>query len=313
MKNKILIVVIIVLSIILMIEVSLKNKTNFSFDLPKNDQEKPKEEYIDSTIRVYDPSTTKITNMPLEDYILGVVAAEMPASFEIEALKAQAIAARTFASYKMEHQNLDYDVIIGVADQAYNTIEQMQKKWENAYQENYEKVKNAVNDTRGLVMTYEGKVIESFYFSMSNGQTENCELVFQESLPYLSSVDSSWDNETLNNYQVTKEFSKEEFCELLNISCEEISISDINRTSSGRINTIKINDKLLKGTEVRKKLSLRSTDFDIELMENVKITTRGNGHGVGMSQYGANGMAKEGKTYHEILTHYYQNIEFSKI
>ena len=315
MKNKILCSVIVILSIVLIIEVSFHTKTNFSFpndsdELEKKESEK---EYQDQIIRVYDPTTTKIENMKLEDYIIGVVAAEMPASFELEALKAQAIAARTFATYKMEHRKESYDIIIGVADQAYNTTTQMQNKWGADYDTNYEKIKTAVEETKGSIMTYQGQTIESFYFSMSNGQTENCELVFQEALPYLTSVESNWDNETLQNYEVTKEFTSQDFCNLLNISCDEINISDINRTSSGRINTLKINANLMKGTEVRKKLSLRSTDFDIIIDNNVKITTRGSGHGVGMSQYGANGMAKEGKNYQEILTHYYQNIEFSKI
>ncbi|MCI8574920.1 MAG: stage II sporulation protein D [Bacilli bacterium] len=315
MKNKILCGVIVSLSIVLLIEVSFKKKTNFSFDGETHEEIKnePKEESQEKIIRVYDPTTTKIENMNLEDYIIGVVAAEMPASFEIEALKAQAIAARTFATYKMEHRSESYDIIIGVADQAYNTPEQMQNKWGADYEKNYDKIKTAVQETKGDIMTYQGQTIESFYFSMSNGQTENCELVFQEALPYLTSVDSNWDNESLQNYEVTKEFSKQDFCNLLNISCEEINISDINRTSTGRINTLRINGNLMKGTDVRKKLSLRSTDFDITIENSVKITTRGSGHGVGMSQYGANGMAKEGKTYQEILTHYYQNIEFSKI
>jgi stage II sporulation protein D len=315
MKNKILCCIIVLLSFVLILEVSFHSKTNFSFDNPPQVDEpsEKQQEKQDKIIRVYNPTTTTIENMNLEDYILGVVAAEMPASFELEALKAQAIAARTFATYKMEHRQEAYDIIIGVADQAYNTIEQMQNKWGADYQTNYEKIKNAVQATQGDIMTYQGQTIESFYFSMSNGQTENCELVFQEALPYLTSVDSNWDNETLQNYEVTKEFSTQDFCNLLNISCEEINISDVNRTSSGRINTIKINGNLMKGTEVRKKLSLRSTDFVIQIEDKIKITTRGSGHGVGMSQYGANGMAKEGKNYQEILTHYYQNIEFSKI
>lgn len=317
MKNKILGVMIIFLSTVLIIEVSLKPKTDFSFSKNQNNNEeenkKQTEKKEEKTIKVYDPITKKISNMNLEDYIIGVVAAEMPASFELEALKAQAISARTFSIYKMEHRNLEYDIIIGVSDQAYNTIEEMQQKWQNEFENNYNKVKQAVEETKGLIMTYQNQAIEAFYFSMSNGQTENCELVFQEALPYLTSVESSWDNNTIQNYEVTKEFSKQEFCSLLEIDCSEINISDINRTSSGRVNTLKINHQLMKGTEFRSKLKLRSTDFDIVVENNIKITTRGNGHGVGMSQYGANGMAKEGKKYNDILNHYYQEIEISSI
>ena len=312
MTNKILCGVIILLSIILIGVVSLKKETNFSFEEKKVEEkiQEPEPHYI----KVYNPKDSKINEMPIEDYIIGVVSAEMPASFEMEALKAQAVTARTFAIYKQTHKKEDYDVIIGVSDQAYNNKEEMKSKWQEKYEENLKQITEAVESTRGEILTYQGQVIESFYFAMSNGYTENCELVFQEKLPYIKSVESEWDNETLNNYEVTKTFSKEEFCNLLNIECNQIMITDINRTNSGRINTLKINDIEYKGTNIRKLLTLRSTDFDIKEEENnIIITTRGSGHGVGMSQYGANGMAKEGATYQQILNHYYQEIEFSKI
>jgi len=314
LNNKILIKIIAVLSIILVLVVSFRSKTNFSFGEENNSENNEKQEYIKTeTIRVYNPSTSDILEMNLEDYIIGVVAAEMPVSFELEALKSQAVAARTFAMYKKKHSKADYDVQIGVSDQAYNSIEEMQKKWAENFNSNYQKVQTAVNQTKGEILTYQGEVIESFYFSMSNGYTEKSELVFQEALPYITSVESSWDNDTLNNYEVTKEISREEFCHTLNISCEQIEITNINRTDSGRVSNITINTKTFTGVQLRQLLTLRSTDFQIEPNETIKITTKGYGHGVGMSQYGANGMAKEGANYQEILNHYYQNIEFSKI
>lgn len=316
MQNKILSWLVIVLSIILIGVVSFKKETNFSLsEEPKKEISKEtKEETKEETIKVYDSDLKEILEMNLEDYILGVVAAEMPASFELEALKAQAVAARTFAIYKKETRNEEYDVIKGVSDQAYNTKEEMQKKWQENYQKNYEKIAKSIEETKGEILTFEDQVIESFYFSMSNGYTEKCELVFQQELPYLKSVESSWDNENLNNYEVTKTFSKSEFCTLLNISnCEKINITDINRTESGRVYNLKINDILFKGTKLRQLLTLRSTDFDIKVEENITITTRGSGHGVGMSQYGANGMAKEGASYQEILKYFYQNVEITKI
>ena len=149
---------------------------------------------------------------------------------------------------------------------------------------------------------------------MSNGYTENCELVFSQDLPYLNSVSSEWDNESLTNYSFTKTISKQDFCSSLEISCDNIEIKDIVRSDSNRILSITINEKTLKGTEVRTKLGLRSTDFTIEITnDTVNITTKGYGHGVGMSQYGANGMAKAGYTYEQILKHYYQNTEISKL
>ena len=319
MKNKILIGIIVVLSIGLIIEVSLKKETNFSFSNEENEVEEPpieeknQEQPTIHLIKVYNPETKEITEMNLEDYIIGVVAAEMPVSFELEALKAQAVTARTFALYKKEHRAMDYDVIIGVADQAYNNIEQMKNKWKDNFETNYEKVKQAVTNTSGEIITYQGKTIEAFYFSMSNGYTENSELVFLESLPYLTSVESYWDNPSLQNYEVSKILTKEEFCTSLTISCQNITIDNINRTNSGRVLTLTIGGQNFKGTEIRTRLNLRSTDFDIQINDNITITTRGYGHGVGMSQYGANGMAKEGKNYLDIINHYYQNIEISKI
>lgn len=312
MINKILCIVVIILSFILIGVVSSKEKANFSFGEEVIEKEEQKEEVINK-IKVYNPDTTEIMELNLEDYIIGVVAAEMPTSFETEALKAQAVAARTFAIYKQTHKQTEYDVVKGISDQAYNTIEEMKKKWKENFEVNYEKIKNAVESTKGEILTYQGFVIESFYFSMSNGYTENCELVFKEELPYIKSVESSWDNKSLNNYEVTTTFTKEEFCNALEISCDNIFIENIERTASNRINNITINNKEFTGVQVRTLLKLRSTDFTIDVMDQISITTKGSGHGVGMSQYGANGMAKEGYSYQEILNHFYQNVEISKI
>lgn len=306
MKNKILLAVVVILTATL-IFVSLTVK-EITGPLPIPEGETA------IKVRLLDESTNTITEKNLEDYIIGVVAAEMPASFETEALKAQAIAARTFAMYKKETRNLDYDLIIGTKDQAYQDNQALLKKWGLNFFPNYLKIREAVNDTRGQVLTYEGNIINAFYFSMSNGYTENSELVFQQDLPYLNSVSSEWDNASLTNYEFTKTLTKEEFCNALAISCDKIEIKDIIRSDANRILNITINDQVFVGTVVRSKLGLRSTDFDIIVNDTtVSITTRGYGHGVGMSQYGANGMAKEGYSYEEILKHYYQNTEITKL
>ena len=307
MKNKILLGIVIILSIILVF-LSLEVKKTYFEPLPLQEGEEP------ITIRLLDKSSNTITNIHLEDYIIGVVASEMPATFEIEALKAQAVAARSYALYKKEsRKDLDYDLVIGVSDQAYSNNEKLLMRWGLAFFTNYLKIRDAVLATKGEILTYEGKVINAFYFSMSNGYTEDSSLVFSEQLPYLESVESRWENSSLENFEVKKTISKKEFCSLLEVSCEEINIQEIKRSDSNRVLKIKINEKEMKGTEVRTALNLRSTDFDITLKENdVIITTRGFGHGVGMSQYGANGMAKEGKKYQEILTHYYKNTEITK-
>ena len=306
MKNKILLAVVIMLTAILIIvNLSIKKVTEPIV------MEEGKEPII---IRLLDESTNEITNINLEDYIIGVVAAEMPASFELEALKAQAVAARTFAMYKKETRNLDYDLIKGVKDQAYKDNKTLLAQWKVNFFTNYLKIRQAVEETQGQVLTYNGEVINAFYFSMSNGYTENCELVFAQDLPYLNSVSSKWDNESLNNYSYTINFSKEDFCSSLGITCDSVEIQDITRSDSNRVLTITINNQTFKGTEMRSKLGLRSTDFDIVINESgVTITTRGYGHGVGMSQYGANGMAKEGYSYEEIVKYYYQNTEITNL
>lgn len=306
MKNKILLAVVIMLTAILIIvNLSIKKVTEPIV------MEEGKEPIV---IRLLDESTNEITNINLEDYIIGVVAAEMPASFELEALKAQAVAARTFAMYKKETRNLDYDLIKGVKDQAYKDNKTLLAQWKVNFFTNYLKIRQAVEETQGQVLTYNGEVINAFYFSMSNGYTENCELVFAQDLPYLNSVSSKWDNESLNNYSYTIIFSKEDFCSSLGITCDSVEIQDITRSDSNRVLTITINNQTFKGTEMRSKLGLRSTDFDIVIIESgVTITTRGYGHGVGMSQYGANGMAKEGYSYEEIVKYYYQNTEITNL
>lgn len=307
MKNKILLGVVFIL--ILTIIFLPKQTKKISVSEEKEDM---KESQI--FVRLLDEQTNTITEENLEDYIVGVVSAEMPSVFNMEALKAQAVAARTFAMYKKTTRNLDYDLIIGVKDQAYKNNEMLLKNWGADFFPNYLKIREAVKETKGQVLTYQNNIINAFYFSMSNGYTENSELVFQEKLPYLSSVTSLWDNENLQNYAYTTTFSKNDFCVSLNISCDVLKIGDITRSDTHRVLKITINDKTFKGTEFRSKLSLRSTDFEISLEnDNVMITTKGYGHGVGMSQYGANGMAKEGYSYQEILAHYYQNTELKNI
>lgn len=298
MHNRILLLVVICLSLALLFMSS--NKTTLF--------------YTEPNITIKDPSTNNITSLNLEEYIIGVVSSEMPASFNEEALKAQAIASRTYAIYKMQNSKEKYDVVTSVFNQGYITIEEMKNKWGNNFDKYYNKIKEAVNLTRGKVMKYDNNVIEAYYFAMSNGYTENVELVFNESREYLQSVKSIYENESTKNFSVTKTLDKIEVCEKLEIKCDYLIIGNIKRSETGRVNSIVINEKEYKGTTVRSKLNLRSTDFDINIENNdVIITTRGYGHGVGMSQYGANGMANAGYNYEEILKYYYKNIEISSI
>lgn len=246
-------------------------------------------------------------DLNLEEYVIGVVAGEMPALFENEALKAQAVASRTYA---INHLKTNESISNTISDQVYLTEEQMKEKWQDKYEEYYNKIKKAVNDTQGLIMLYNNEPIKAYYYSMSNGYTESSLNVFNEVRDYLKIVESPFDED--NSYTIT--ISKETFCTNLNIDCTNITIANIVRDKSNRIAKITINNKEFTGVEVRKKLNLRSTDFTInQINNNIEITTKGYGHGVGMSQYGANNMAKQGYTYEEILKYYYQNIEITSI
>lgn len=301
MNNKYLFIIVIILVVIASVSSSKKRTTYFN-----NEEEKVKENII---VKVKNKDNT-VNNIELEQYVIGVVAGEMPASFNEEALKAQAIASRTYAIYKMNTSKGNYDLVTDISNQVYITNEEMQEKWGSEYNKYLEKVTNVVNDTKDLVMTYNGEVIESFYFAISNGKTENVTSVFNEDRDYLKSVESTDTN--VNNFMKTIVISKNEFCEKLSVNCDNIVIKDIKNNETGRIDELNINNKIFKGTEIRKLLNLRSTDFQINVGDNITITTKGYGHGVGMSQYGANEMAKNGSTYKEILKHYYQNIDIVK-
>ena len=252
-----------------------------------------------------------INKVKLENYVIGVVAAEMPATFSLESLKAQAVAARTFAYKKIINNKLTFDNLVSDKGQSYISQETMKNKWENKYDEYYEKISNAVLSTKGEVITYNGEVINSYYFSLSNGKTEDSRNVFGE-LKYLISVESPWDK-NVNSYSYEISYSLEDFKSKLNID-ENIEINEIKRTSTDHVDYIVINNRRYSGVDFRKLLNLRSTDFILDIDNNgVKIITRGYGHGVGMSQYGANAMAKEGKNYKEILQYYYKDVSFMKI
>ena len=248
------------------------------------------------------------TELSLEDYIVGVVSCEMPASFDIEALKAMSVAARTYALYK---RNKNRTLKTTTGDQCYIDINTMKNKWKNNFDKYYNKISNAVNDTKGEYMTYNDKAIIAFYFSISNGKTENVENVFSQKLDYLVSVDSSWDKKNSSNEKDIK-MKVSDFFKKLSINDEKINDIKIDRSSTNRINNIKINGKSYKGTKFRSLLNLKSTDIEIKYDNDyVYIHTVGYGHGVGMSQYGANYMAQDGYKYEEILKHYYTGIKIT--
>ncbi len=267
-------------------------------------------------VRVKRVSKNIIEEVPLEQYIIGVISAEMPISFHEEALKAQAVCARSYVIRKIDtNKEKEYDVVDTISNQVYQDNDELKNKWKDKYEENYKKLKLIVEETRGEYLTYKGEVIETFFFSTSNGHTENSEEVFTKALPYLRSVESTWDEEVSPVFHSTEEISLSDFYTKLNLPYKStLNYEILEKTEAGSIKKIRINGKEFKGTEVRTKLGIRSTYFELKVAgNNVNIKTRGYGHGVGMSQYGALAMAKKGYKYGDILKYYYKDVEISKI
>ena len=267
-----------------------------------------------SVVRVYDEETGIISVVPIEEYVVGVVAGEMPIEFEIEALKAQAVAARSYVMVQIKRNiKKEYDVVDTVTNQVYLNKEHLMSVWKNSYTDNINKVKTAVLETKGEYISYDGDVAEALFFSTSPGITENSEEIFTSKVSYLRSVESTWD-EISPVYTTNTTYTLEEFYNLLGLEYrEDLKIEILKQTSTGRIKKIKINENELTGGYVSSKLNLKSTYFEI-IKENNKIIikNKGYGHGVGMSQYGAQGMALEGYKYDEILKYYYTGVEIKK-
>lgn len=243
--------------------------------------------------------------MELEEYLVGVVACEMPVLYGEVALKTQAIASRTYAVIK---SNNNVALAKTTDDQCFIDDEEMKNKWGDKYSEYKKIVVDAVKDTKGIVITKDNQLLTTFYFSTSNGYTEDSMEVFNRS--GIESVESSWDKNS-NNYKKEVSFNKEYLESILG---KFNTIEILKRNDTHHVELVRVDNKEYTGIEFRKKLNLRSTDFEISINnDEYTFTTYGYGHGVGMSQYGASYMAKKGYTYEEILKYYYGNIEFEKI
>ena len=297
-----LILIIIFLVPIYISSFKVKETTFFNNDTSK---EISKTNKNSKTVIVY--VKDKDLYLDLEDYVTGVVAAEMPALFDEEALKAQAVASRSYAMSSVKNHIIT--ISSSISDQVYKTNYELSDNWQGNYDKYFKKIQEAVRETENLVIKRDNKILRTYYFSMSNGYTENSLAVFNENT--FESVSSSLEQK-LSNYLKTVTFTKNELCKLLKL--DDINIQNIKRNETNHVDKIIINNKEFTGVEFRKLLNLRSTDFEIE-EDNGEyiIATKGYGHGVGMSQYGANEMAKIGKKYEEILNHYYKNTEIKKI
>jgi len=269
------------------------------------------------SVAVMRDKSDTIEDVSLESYIVGVVAAEMAPDFDMEALKAQALAARTYTvSHLMgKSEESTYDITDTVQHQVYKNDQELQEQWGSAYEKNIKKIRSAVEATKGEILTYNDTPIMPAFFSMSNGYMENSEDYWENELPYLRSVASPWelDNPKLLSQET---FSAEELQTLLAVDLSQAASTDmvIARKESGRVDQLTIEGHTFTGREVRDKLNLRSSDFSVKQNNgHFTFTTKGFGHGIGMSQYGADGMAKEGKTYQEIVKYYYQGVEISSL
>lgn len=264
----------------------------------------------ESTIQIRLIGSEGNRELDLEEYLVGVVLAEMPASFEEEALKAQAVVARTYTIRAKEGKGKHDDGDIcgnSACCQGYLAPADY-----GGTPEVLSKVRNAVTSTVGQVLIYEGKLIEATYFSCSGGTTEDAVAVWGTDVPYLQSVQSPGE-ENATYYTDSVQFSVKEFASRLGINLTgkpDSWLEGTKYTAGGGVDTMVIGGLTFKGTELRKLLGLRSTAFTVMATENsITVTTRGYGHRVGMSQYGADAMATLGSTYEEILAHYYQGTK----
>lgn len=276
----------------------------------------------DLSIQVYMCDIDKIVTMSLEDYILGVTAGEMPADFHPEALKAQALAARTYTMLRMREfggsgcsKHPGAEICTDPTHcQAYKNPASIGK--------DLNKYKDAVYKTAGEVIVYDDKLIDAVFHSTSGGKTENSEEIWSNRVPYLRSVMSRYEEHS-PKYVNQQEISIDDFIKCIKKLDPQVKINRkrikneigvLERSEGGRITKLKIGDRTFKGSDVRNVLSLNSSNFSYSVGEDtIVFTVAGNGHGIGMSQYGADGMAKNGSDYKDILMHYYQGVDIINI
>lgn len=310
--------IIIIPSLVVVPSVAGDTETNQAVETKLADSEP--EEHIESvTVDVVRMRTAEkdIESVQLEEYVAGVVASEMGIDFELEALKAQSVAARTYVVNHLLNQPKPEKANItdSTQHQVYKNKEELRSIWGNNYEENMEKLTSAVEATSGKVITHNDVPIMPAFFSTSNGYTENSEDYWENEFPYLRSVQSKWDEES-PKFLDQRVFTLAEVESAFDITLPKDNTFpiEITRTDSERVQDLKLNDIALNGREVREKLDLQSNDFTIEQNnDHLIFTTKGYGHGIGMSQYGANGMAKEGKNFEDIIEYYYQDVNIKMI
>ena len=313
---------------------ALLTKKNVEAKVPENNVEGNIEQVSENeyeyknygTIKLLHSDTGEVEEVPLDTYLCNVVSSEMPADFELEALKAQAVVARTYTIYKIQNKKHENSDICDDSSccQAWISKEDRLARWdEDKRESNWAKIEQSVNETKGKIITYEGAPINAFFHSNSGGTTELPVNVWGggTNLDYLQVVETAGE-EGYPQYQSEAIFTQDELIEKLKTKYEDITI-DFNNdndlkildyTDSGRVKTVKFGNHELSGTETRGLLGLRSTNFEIiKENGNIKFIVKGYGHGVGMSQTGADSLAKEGKNYEDIIKHFYVGVEISDV
>ena len=277
------------------------------------------------TIKLLHSKTGEVEELALDDYLVNVVSAEMPANFEVEALKAQAVVARTYTIYKVinkKHDNADI-CDDSTCCQAYITKEDRLARWEESLREsNWKKIVDCVNETKGIIATYGNQPINAFFHSNSGGTTATAVNVWGGGdYPYLQVVETVGE-EGYTQYASEVVLSREDLLNKLKAKYSDIAINFDNdedlkvleHTESGRVKTIKFGNHSISGVEARSLLGLKSTNFEITKEGNtIKFSVKGYGHGVGMSQTGADAMAKQGSNYEEIIKHFYVGVELKDV
>lgn len=303
------------------IEEVVANEENEKLNKENNKKQYEYNKY--GTIKLLHSKTNQIEEIQLDEYLYGVVSSEMPANYEAEALKAQAVVARTYTIYQIINNNGKHENAEICDDsnccQAWISKQDRLEKWEaEEAEENWNKIVDAVDSTKGEIITYNGVPINAFFHANSGGITESSLNIWGEvDYPYLKSVETSGE-EGYTQYKSEVILTKEELLNKLKTKYEDCSIDFSNQdciqileyTTSGRVKTIKFGNTEIAGTEARTLLELKSTNFTFKIDgENIIFSVIGYGHGVGMSQTGADALAKEGLKYDEIIKHFYTDVE----
>lgn len=279
-------------------------------------EEPLKEAVPQPIIRLFLHQSKQVIELEIEEYVSGVVAAEMPASFGMEALKAQAVCARTYACKKIL-DGKPYPLNANLSDdisccQAYVSWERFQELHPAAYEELKEKIQSAVEATRGELVSYKDLPIDALYHSTCGGHTESAAAAWGSDIPYLQSVKCNYCSES-DYYESTQVISLGSLQDKLTVN-ESADIEISQKSDSGRARQLRVNDRIISAGSFRQLFNLPSTNWELSKEDQgLIINSRGYGHGVGLCQYGANGMAQQGKDYRQILSHYYKNIRIKKL